>query len=275
MSAARRGVPWVPDYRDLWSNSTYYGLPGWRRRIDRRVEERWLHDAAAVTASSELFARDLQALAGTIPVIPIRNGYSRPELDAIRPVDLGQGIHIAYPGIFYGTRRDPEPLLRAMRDQPELADVVLHFVGPERRAAEELAMSYGLQGRVVFHGVLPRDQALGIVKGSDIALLLTWNDPRDAGMIPAKLFEYLGLSRPILALGYADGLAAEILRDTDLGFLSNEPEGIASALAEIRSGRGPSGKPFDFSRAADFERNVQLARWESLIHEVVARASNG
>lgn len=264
-SVARNlGVPWIPDYRDLWSNSTYYPYQRWRKSVDRVIESRYLRDAKAITAATPTFSRELRPLAGKAPVLTIMNGYSQAELASIPAQNLGAGWHLAYAGTWYGSKRDPEPVMRAMRDRAELSDVVLHFVGPVNEAVNHLAEEYGIIERVHSHGVLPRTAALGVVKGADSALLLSWNDPRDAGVVSGKLYEYIGLQRPILALGYANGLIAKILRDTGLGYLVNDPDGISEALCSIRLGLGPSG-PFDFRAGLTFERTTQIAAWAELI----------
>lgn len=258
------GIPWLPDYRDLWSNSTYYPYLRWRRLLDELVETRCLRDASVVTAATEGFSADLQALLGNTPVVTIMNGYSRGELASTPAQDLGPGWHLAYAGNWYGSKRDPEPVLRAMRDRSELSDVVLHFVGPANEMVDDVTRRYGLSRRVRFHGVLPRAAALGVVKGANAALLLTWNDPRDAGVIPGKIYEYLGMERPIVALGYPAGVVAGILRDSGLGFVANDPDEIAEAVSAIRLGLGPAG-PLDFQAALEYERGAQLELWADLI----------
>ena len=75
-----------------------------------------------------------------------------------------------------------------------------------------------------------------------------WIDPAGDGVIPGKLFEYIGARRPILSLGSLSGEAAAIVRDNRLGLASNDPEEIKAMLvaclaAKARLGRLPDLLP--------------------------------
>jgi len=50
-------VPWFADYRDLWTNGTYYSHPARRRQIEGRIERHWLDDATAITAIAVMTRR--------------------------------------------------------------------------------------------------------------------------------------------------------------------------------------------------------------------------
>jgi glycosyltransferase involved in cell wall biosynthesis len=68
-----------------------------------------------------------------------------------------------------------------------------------------------------------------------------WNDPGELGNYTGKLFEYLGSGRPILMLGYEHGVAAELIREREAGFVANDPQAIAAALSrwiELKRTRG-------------------------------------
>ena len=67
-------------------------------------------------------------------------------------------------------------------------------------------------------------------QSADVLLLLQWNDVRDAGMIPAKFFEYLRAGRPILMIGYEHGNLAQMIRERGAGVVANDPSSIAGQL---------------------------------------------
>jgi hypothetical protein len=58
---------------------------------------------------------------------------------------------------------------------------------------------------------VPRDQAQRIVASADYLLLLDWTEGRVALQVPAKLFEYIRIGRPILACTIRDSPAERIL----------------------------------------------------------------
>src|SRR5919106_1009586 len=88
----RRGVPWVADVRDAW---TFEPLrPEFptriQRRLDERLERRWLGGADVVVCVSEPAARDLRARGIADPVL-IPNGWE-PQLV---PTASGSGAEVA------------------------------------------------------------------------------------------------------------------------------------------------------------------------------------
>ena len=64
-----------------------------------------------------------------------------------------------------------------------------------------------------------------------LALILLFSKHKnEKGVIPAKLFEYLGSQRPIIAIGCRDGAGDEILKETEVGMVMNKTEDIMSIL---------------------------------------------
>ncbi len=256
------GVPWAPDYRDLWSISTYYPWPWWRRTVEQRQERRLLSSAAAVTGATPLLTSELGRWLAPLPAHTVLNGYSPAELDSIRPRDLGLGRHLVYAGTWYPGKRDPRPVFEALRD-PSLSDVVGHLIGdPDTTLLAEVEKRQ-LHERVHLHGSMPRNDALSYVASADVALLLTWNDPRDAAVIPGKLYEYIGLRRPILALGYSAGSMAEIVARYGNGRVANAPEEIVDAINAMEASPAPEG-----ALNQDYTRDRQSALWASVLSDI-------
>lgn len=251
-------VPWVPDYRDLWSNSPYYPWPRWRRRIDRQIESRLLRRATAITTATPLCSKDLRDWRSPTPVRTILNGFCPRELDAITPSRLGPGRHVVYAGSWYSGRRDPRPVLDALKD-PALSDVVMHFVGPADPELESEVAGGAVGHQVRFHGSLPRREALGIVAAADVALLLTWNDPREAAVIPGKFYEYMGLRRPILVLGYEGGTVAQLLREYGHGCFADSPQGVVEMIQDSHTVRGTG------VAGSMFTRDRQSRKWAEFL----------
>ena len=120
-----------------------------------------------------------------------------------------------------------------------------------------------MSDRVTVHPAVPYKQSLEIQRRSDVLLLLQWNNPREQGNVPAKLFEYFGVLRPILGIGLEDGVPARLIRERQAGFFSNDPEAIAAQLRrwlaakDAAGGRLPGLPPAareGLSRDIQFER---------------------
>jgi hypothetical protein len=109
----------------------------------------------------------------------------------------------------------------------------------------------------------------------DVLLLCRWDNPAEDGIIPGKLFEYIGARRPILSLGSLTGEAADIVRKGNFGLVSNDPMEIAKALRDwIDEKRREGGRLADLSgiAARPYQRDVQFEKILSLIKATVPDA---
>ena len=205
----RRGVPWVVDLRDAWTFEPIRPPFPTRlqRRLDVRLERRWLRSADAVVCVSRPAADDLRERLGIEPRL-VPNGW---DPDLIAPSGSGNGdgildpdrVSLVYTGRFGSYGRDPTSLVRAMgelgRIDPESASrLELVVAGPLTEAEAALMETDVSPARIVVPGSLTRERAIALQGAADALLLLA--SPRRTQLLNFKLFEYLATGRPILAL---------------------------------------------------------------------------
>jgi hypothetical protein len=108
----------------------------------------------------------------------------------------------------------------------------------------------------------------------DILLECRWQDRAGDGVIPGKLFEYIGARRPILSLGSLTGEAAEIVRGNNFGLVSNDPDEIKAMLLECLKIKARLGRLPDRSDGAEsrFHRETQFQKIDCLMNNVVVSA---
>ena len=92
------GIPWVADFRDLWTGNHYYPYDALRKFFDRRLEKEILGAASALVTVSEPLCRTLRSLHRQKTVVPITNGY---EPDEIIRGELHTKFSITYTGKLY------------------------------------------------------------------------------------------------------------------------------------------------------------------------------
>jgi hypothetical protein len=273
--AKQWGVPWVADYRDLWTNSTYYICGPIRRRIDRVAERRILRSVALTTTVSEPLAEDLRRDFGVRCEV-VMNGFEPDEVACGASVKPSEGlpVRIAYTGEIYLGKRDPAPLFEAMRRLgvgPNEVEVTFRGITVMPLAAQ--AERYGVAGCVRVGPAMPRVYCLELQRASDVLLLMMWNNPGEAGIFSGKVFEYLGSGRPTLMLGYEHGAAANLLRERRAGVIANDPDEIARALAgwiEMKRETGAvPGTAADVT--AGLTRRDQAVVLDKLLGELVAQ----
>jgi glycosyltransferase involved in cell wall biosynthesis len=230
--ARQWGVPWVADYRDLWTNSNYYICGPLRRRMDR-LAERWiLRTVAFAVTVSEPLAEDLRRDFGVRCEV-VMNGYEADEFATEQASPSpGLPLRVVYTGEIHPGRCDTTAFLEAIRRLavgPETLQVV--FRGISVMPMADQARAKGVEDVVEVGPAVPRAESVRMQRSSDVQLLLLWNDPGEVGNYSGKLFEYLGSGRPILMMGYPDGVAAQLIKERNAGQVVNAPGEVAEALS--------------------------------------------
>jgi glycosyltransferase involved in cell wall biosynthesis len=206
----RRGVAWLADVRDGWSFEPI--RPGFptaaQRRLDQRLERRWLKGADAVVCVSRPVADDLSGRLG-IEAHLVPNGWDPDLVEAgVNEADVGHAldsdrVSLVYTGRFGSYGRDPAPLVNALAElgeqDPEAAErLELVIAGPVTEAEAGLLTKSVAPARIKLLGSLPRNRALALQRAADALLLLA--SQRRSQLLNFKLFEYLAAGLPILAL---------------------------------------------------------------------------
>ncbi len=81
-----------------------------------------------------------------------------------------------------------------------------------------------------FHGFVAQNQIGAIQRAADVLFLLGPAVVKSKGIIPGKLFEYMGALRPIAFLGHSSDDVARILSETQTGVCL--PRGDARAIRQ-------------------------------------------
>jgi glycosyltransferase involved in cell wall biosynthesis len=280
--AREAGLPWVADYRDLWTDNPAYAAPGWRRGMDRRTEAGWLRDAAGIVTVTPSWQRLLaQRWGATKPVAFIPNGYDEADFaDLSAPGSESDApFRLVHTGTFYGAR-DPGPLLAGVaaflrRAHRPARRFVLRLVGNIGSRFDALLARFETDHPGVIERVpyLPHRAALAELMAADALLLVV--DPGGgpggtAAALPGKIFEYLRAAKPIVMLGEPGSDAAALVRSHAHGWVIDpaEPDRLADALGAAMSA-SPDAKPS--STVGAFERRALAGQLAAFLNQCRGR----
>lgn len=264
-------VQWIADYRDLWTNGSYYSLGRIRWRLDNWLERRLLASARAIVTVSEPLAHDLEHLANK-PVHVVLNGFDSADDDFSRDDAVTEHLSLVYTGEIYPERRDPRPLFKAISSLGDTArHVRVSFYGSTVGVVSQMAEEYGISEQITVSPKVSLIEAQQLQRDADVLLLLLWNHPGEAGVYSGKLFEYIGSRHPILMLGYSNGVAADLIRQRGLGRVANSPDEIESVLREWIELKARAGRlPITPSEATKgLTRREQSLRMSSILRDIV------
>jgi glycosyltransferase involved in cell wall biosynthesis len=246
----RLSRPYILDYRDPWTAAPHGLRSSYLAPLQK--EARLLADSAAVTIVSPSWGLALNHRYGIgSKVHVLTNGYDLEELEEVRPYNFGHAA-IVYTGNFYPPKRVITPLMAALQRLKETVagecDWFFHCYGGQANHVLTESERFGVRSRVVLHGQVPRAEALAAVQGAKVAVVITSIAEEvtmaDKGIIPAKVFEALGLGTPVLLIAPPDGDITTLVETTGLAqsFSGNDIEGMASFLSEAMSGCPPKPK---------------------------------
>lgn len=242
-------IPWIADYRDLWTENPAYSLPKWRRVLDTRTEQQWLNRAAGVITVTPTWQRMLASkISPHIPVKMIPNGYDEADFfDLPKPIRDLNRFTIVHTGTFYGPR-GPEALLdgldhylKTYHEPPPYPQLRIRLIGNMGTRFSNLLRTFQFRNPGVLEIIpyMPHSQALSEMMAADALLLVVGSGSSEAirGWLPGKIFEYLRASKPILGIGDPCGDAAGLISRYSRGIIVNndDPHGLAQAIHRIIS----------------------------------------
>jgi glycosyltransferase involved in cell wall biosynthesis len=274
--AASSKLPWVADFRDPWTGIDYYHdlrLTKFANSWNRRLEQRVLQSATRLVAVSPSWAKDLEGLSGR-KVEVITNGFD-PEDFPVDDVKLDDALTICHFGSL-SRHRNPLALWRALaalRDagNPLFSSVQVRLYGAVDEAVLESAAAQGLADQVQVFNYLPHADIIRRMRTSRLLLLMINRTDSAAGVVPGKLFEYLGAGRPVLMVGPPEGDAAAILRVSGMGWIVDfdDSESVIAAIQQASSESLPNRPERD---AVEIYSRRTLARQYAQVLNEVAQA---
>ena len=238
----KTGIPWLADFRDPWSQweflDTLPMLP-WVRKYHRKLEEKVLMQANAITTISPTFQKDLANLAQR-EIHLLTNGFDGADFPKQAAVDSlkEKDIEIVYSGVIDAIR-NPLPFLDAFKKAFEnnSKTVRLRFVGKVSLTVEDyVKKDIWLKSHVEFVGYVSHQRVFEYYQSSDLLLLILTITKNAKGNIPGKLFEYLASGKTIIGLGNPEGDAATIINRAQAGkvFQADQVEKIITFLQEFK-----------------------------------------
>lgn len=185
-------------------------------------------------------------------------------------------------GTIYSQGNRPDTLLEAVKELSGEGAFRSHFRltflgkwSPDfRKTVEEKQVGE----MVEFIPYLPHREALARAAGFDaLALAIETGLPGSAGVTPGRIYEYLYLKKPILALCPLDSDLAELLRRCQAGEALdyNDREGIKRVLREWMAGRGDLKNRYRFTGVEEFSRVNQARQLAEFVEEVMGSYSAG
>ena len=243
-------VPWSVEFRDPW-------LPHFDRQSVRATGgclrwkfEAWLHalilrQTDGVVTVAQGLAEELKVFHrvpdGKLSVVP--NGFDEDDFHSVSaPAQntLAPGyLHLSHFGTVYprfsgGFFQGLAGLLRECPDWRQRLRI--NIIGYPDEEVLSYARSEELQGVIQIHPILRHAKALDVMGRSHFLLLFYAHRYTSRVCVPGKLYEYLRVGRPILAVAF-DGGVKELVEEAQAGWVlpPDDPRAIQQVLKTVLS----------------------------------------
>lgn len=270
------GLPWIADFRDPVASSVEPGNP-YSVASQLRWEQKVLQTAARTVFTTggalDHYADRFPAASREGRLAVIANGYEESEFADLLvgpPPLIKRPLTLLHSGLLYPEGRNPLPFFKALANLKSAGiidagnlKVVLRASAYESTYAQEIR-------RLKVHDIVtlapPITNREALVEQAEADALLLFQGVAFDRQIPAKLYEYLRIGRPIFALVGPNGETAKALRETGGAVLapSEDAESISTLLAkfiaDVRAGHAFGARP-DVIRMCSRKEGAQaLAR---------------
>jgi glycosyltransferase involved in cell wall biosynthesis len=229
------GIPWIADFRDPFHPCAETVVP--RANIHSILEPWLLREADVVIANTDDLSETWKARYPQFrdKIRVIWNGFDPAEEIAAAFLPPRGFRHLVHVGELYAGRH-PGPILDSIErllDRAALApgSLRLSLIGP---TSEDVIPNPDVLRRLVDRGVVefvptlvPQEKARRITREADALLLL---QPQSDVQVPAKLFEYVRIGRPVLAFVRRGAPAERILAGSGIAYRAIYPDDSSAAV---------------------------------------------
>ena len=242
-------LPLVADFRDglLFEPVEFKRLSRFAclQQRYKKIEAEIASHAAAIITISPYLSAYFKNTYNLENVATIPNGYDPDDLaGAAAKISFAADVfHIVHAGkiALSDSALSLLPFIAAL-ERVLLADMTmakkmhLHFIGKLTAKEKKSLAALKKKGIISLYGEKDRSFSLAMQRRSDLLLLITPTER--PGIAPGKLFEYLAMQKPILALD-SGTYAAEILKETKSGWAvpALDPEMISKTIEKIINDR--------------------------------------
>lgn len=268
-------VDYILDFRDAWSLNPYKRrADSFFSKMNKKMEcffEPFIieHSKIAIHVTSqatELYRKKYPKYYNRF--ITITNGYDPDDFYNIQKKIL-TNFSIIYSGKF-GSFRNAKPFLLAFKrfvTENHLNSNQAQFIwiGKPEEHVEKIINDLGIYSHVKLLGFKPYKENLAYINGSDVTLLIAGNHPYEA---TTKVFDYLALKKPILAIVEVEGFLTETLRQVQHAFLvRNREDDIHNIILELytKSKANNSGSLVINGKTQEFNRHFLSKKLSKII----------
>jgi glycosyltransferase involved in cell wall biosynthesis len=265
-------IKWIADFRDPWTKIDYFHqLPLTKRAKAKhhQLEQAVLKNADTVLVVGKTMQNDYLKFNKNTQVIT--NGYD--SFNDVEPILLDDKFTLLHIGMLNSDRNHImlwEVLSELINEIPNFSnDLEIKLIGKVCNEAIEAISKYDLAGYLNQINYVKHNDVIKHQMSAQVLLLLINNVPSAKGIITGKIFEYLQANRPILAIAPENGDLAEIIINTNSGFIVdfNDKIALKELILELYERYKNGSLEIDNKNVEQYHRRKLTEKLVHLIHK--------
>jgi hypothetical protein len=224
-------VKWVAGLRDPWTDFIISPKRWWLPKfIDKKMEKSVFKESDWVECAwlgiiSDAMEKYPELNEGKFKHVP--NGFDSEDFPKIQKKE-NNVFTITYTGSLYG-RRNPSSLFSAVEElikenKVDVQKIKFLFVGRFGQEVEEMFGGVSFADRIETVGYVPHKESIKYLMKSDLLLLIVDESKESKEIVPGKVYEYIGVEKPVFAIAPQESAISDLIRETNAGKIAHQDE---------------------------------------------------
>ncbi len=272
------GIKWIADYRDAWYtqelSAKRKGINWLIAQLQAFSEKKWIKSACCITSVSDLYTNRISAFVNK-PGHTIMNGYHDVDLFPDAQPDKTK-FTLVYNGSLFDSQ-PIEPFINAIRrllaDSAIQLKIEVIFPGINYDMAQTKRVSKLIEGfteAFILLDRLPHDRVIELQKKADLLLMFAYGNMK--GIPSSKLYEYIGLRKPIVLYPNDHDIIEQTLKEVGCGYICQSEAELFELLKSLilaKQNNNSIRLVINEEAVAKYSREQQTAKLARLLSSVI------
>ncbi|WP_394903138.1 glycosyltransferase [Clostridium butyricum] len=223
------GIRWISDFRDQWINNPYinYDKNSLRYKIEKDMEKSIVLNCDRLITTTSISRKNYINMyeLSEEKVVTITNGYDENDFKKLNITQENKSnkFKIVYNGSFY-LKINPytfaiavKQLLDEKKIDKNKIEIILNGESDSKIVDKFIAIMSEYSQLIINNGYMNHEASLIKSMNANLLLVISGEGEGSKEVYTGKIFEYLRLKKPILALSPKESLIEELLSETECG----------------------------------------------------------